>query len=316
MQTLNVKKNRGTGFGVTMLLIFAVTIYLVFKILTPDNFGSLANISSYAQQCIIQATAACGFYFIMVMGLFDFSLGSNIILSAIVGSICASAAGYPGLILGAVICGALIGFINGIIYIRLKIPSIIVTVGMMMLYECIASVISKGKLMGVGRGLQAFASAPWNYILAILAFVLAVVILRYTKIGTYTYAIGSNEPVAKNMGIQVDKYKVLAFAIYGVFVGLMSILTISYGSSIQAETGMASGGRNYIPVMGCFFGMAFKRYNCPITAIVVGEFIIYMMLNGLLALGVPSTIQNVIVGAILLLIVAVTTKREKGTVVK
>ncbi|GFI01806.1 ribose import permease protein RbsC [Lachnospiraceae bacterium] len=316
MQKLNVKKNRSTGFGITVLLIFAVSIYLIFKILTPNNFGSLANLSSYAQQCIIQATAACGFYFIMVMGLFDFSLGSNIILSAIVGSICASVAGYPGLILGAIICGSLIGLINGIIYIRLKIPSIIVTVGMMMLYECIASMISQGKLMGISRDLQAFARTPWNYLLAVIAFALAVVILRYTKIGTYTYAIGSNESVAKNMGIRVDKYKVLAFAICGGFVGIMSILTISYGSSIQAETGMASGGRNYIPVMGCFFGMAFKQYNCPITAIVVGEFIIYMMLNGLLALGVPSTIQNVIVGAILLLIVAVTTKRVKGTVVK
>lgn len=316
MQKSNVKRKRGTGFGIAILLIFAAIIYLIFKVLTPENFGSLNNLSSYAQQCIIQATAACGFYFIMVMGLFDFSLGSNIILSAIVGSIGASAAGYPGLILGAICCGALVGFINGIIYIRLKIPSIIVTVGMMMLYECIASIISQGKLMGISRNMQAFASAPWNYILALITFVLAVVILRYTKIGTYTYAIGSNESVAKNMGIRVDKYKVIAFAIYGGFVGVMSILTISYGSSVQAETGMASGGRNYIPIMGCFFGLAFKQYNCPITAIVVGEFIIYMMLNGLLALGVPSTIQNVIIGATLLLIVAITTKRVKGSVVK
>ncbi len=100
MQKSNVKKNRSTGFGIAVLLIFAVVIYLIFKILTPNNFGTLANLSSYAQQCIIQATAACGFYFIMVMGLFDFSLGSNIVLSAIVGSIRASAAGYPGLILG------------------------------------------------------------------------------------------------------------------------------------------------------------------------------------------------------------------------
>ena len=61
---------------------------------------------------------------------------------------------------------------------------------------------------------------------------------------------------------------------------------------------------------------AFKQYNCPITAIVIGEFIIYMMLNGLLALGVPSTIQNVIIGATLLVIVAATTKRVKGAVVK
>ena len=316
MQTTTKKRLSGMRFGLLLLLGIALVIYLVFKLLAPGNFGAPANLSSYAQQCIIQAVAACGFYFIMTMGLFDFSLGSNIILSAIIGSLCSVQFGYAGLIIGAELCGALIGLLNGVIYVKFRIPSIIVTVGMMMLYECAASLISGGKLVGVGRDMQAFASAPWNIILALLAFILAVVILRYTKIGTYTYAIGSNESVAKNMGIRVDKYKVVAFVIYGVFVGLMSILTISYGSSIQAETGMGSSSRNFVPVMGCFFGIAFKQYNCPITAIVIGEFIIYMMLNGLLALGVPSTIQNVIIGATLLVIVAATTKRVKGAVVK
>ena len=316
MQITIKKEKRGMRFGLALLFCIALLIYSVFKLLAPSNFGTLANLSSYAQQCIIQAVAACGFYFIMIMGLFDFSLGSNIILSAIIGSILSTRFGYAGLIIGAVACGALVGLINGAIYVKLKIPSIIVTVGMMMLYECAASLISGGKLVGVSRDLQAFASVPWNYILAFSAFILAVVILRYTKIGTYIYAIGSNESVAKNMGIRVDKYKVIAFAIYGVFVGLMSILTISYGSSVQAETGMASSGRNFVPIMGCFFGIAFKQYNCPITSIVVGEFIIYMMLNGLLALGVPSTVQNIIIGATLLLIVAITTKRTKGEVVK
>lgn len=317
MQSIIAQKNKkGMSFGIIVLLLIVIVIYGIFKILSPGNFGSLANLSSYAQQSIIQATAACGFYFIMTMGLFDFSLGSNIILSAIVGSLLAAQIGYPGLFIGAIACGACIGLINGLIYIHFKIPSIIVTVGMMMIYECVASALSGGTLIGVSRELQIFAKAPWNYLLAIIAFILAAVILNYTKVGTYIYAIGSNEATAKNMGIKVDRYKVIAFVLYGVFVGIMSILTISYGGTIQAEMGMASGGRNYTPVMGCFFGIAFRRFHCPVTAIVIGEFIIYMMLNGLLALGVPSTIQNVIIGATLLLIVAVTTKREIDAVVK
>ena len=102
-------------FGLLLLLGIALVIYLVFKLLAPGNFGAPANLSSYAQQCIIQAVAACGFYFIMTMGLFDFSLGSNIILSAIIGSLCSVQFGYAGLIIGAVLCGALIGFICGFI---------------------------------------------------------------------------------------------------------------------------------------------------------------------------------------------------------
>ena len=58
------------------------------------------------------------------------------------------------------------------------------------------------------------------------------------------------------MGINVNKYKVLAFILSGAFLGVMAILTISYGSSMVAVTGMASMGRNFVPTMGCFFGLA------------------------------------------------------------
>ena len=314
--TIKTERHKGAGFGIMILVIMIVAVYLVFKILTPSNFGSLANLSSYAQQSIIQSVAACGFYYIMVMGMFDFSLGSNIILSAIVGSLFAAQTGYFGLIVGAVACGTVVGLINGILYVKLKIPSMIVTVGTMMLYECIASFIAGGKLVGVSRDMQAFGSAPWNYVLAVIAFLLSAGILHYTKVGTYSYAIGSNEAVAKNMGINVNRYKVVAFVLCGLFAGVMSILTVSYGSSVQPEMNMASSARNFTPVMGCFFGMAFKKFGCPTVAIVGGEFIIYMMLNGLLAMGIPSTIQDVAIGATLLFIVAVTTKRVKGSVVK
>ena len=73
-----------------------------------------------------------------------------------------------------------------------------------------------------------------DIILALVACVVAYIFLNYTKIGTYTYAIGSDEFVAKNMGINVNKYKVLAFILSGAFLGVMAILTISYGSSMVA----------------------------------------------------------------------------------
>jgi len=66
--------------------------------------------------------------------------------------------------------------------------------------------------------------------------------------------------------------------------------------------------RNFTPLMGTFFGLAFKKYGHPVIAIVIGEMIIQLMFNGFVALGAPTTIQNVVTGAALLLIVALTTK--------
>jgi len=157
---------------------------------------------------------------------------------------------------------------------------------------------------------------PGNLILALAAFVIAYLILNYTKIGTYTYAIGSNEFVAKNMGINVNKYKVLAFVISGAFLGVMAVLTISYGSSIVAVTGMASMSRNFIPTMGCFFGMAFKKYGIPLQAIIIGEFMINIIFYGFIALGAPTAIQDVITGLALLIIITLTTRVSKGEIVK
>ena len=76
------------------------------------------------------------------------------------------------------------------------------------------------------------------------------------------------------MGINVKKYKGSCIHLKRCILGVMAILTISYGSSMVAVTGMASMSRNFVPTMGCFFGLAFKKYGMPLQAIVIGEFVI------------------------------------------
>ncbi|MDD6448962.1 MAG: ABC transporter permease, partial [Lachnospiraceae bacterium] len=290
-----VKEKKGmSGYckGYLILLFLVVISWAVFKVATPHNFGSPSNLLQYFQASLIAATGAVGFYFVMVMGMFDFSIGANIMLSAIVGCKLAVTygTGYPGLVIGCIVTGAIVGAINGLLYVKLHIPSMIVTTGVALVAESVANYIAGGVEQTLPSGLRAFGKVPGDIILAIVAFVVAYIILNYTKIGTYTYAIGSNEAVAKNMGIKVNLYKVLAFIISGAFFGLMAILTISYGSSMVAVTGMGSMSRNFIPTMGCFFGLAFKKYGMPLPAIIIGEFVINIIFYGFIALGAPTAI--------------------------
>ena len=245
----------GTVKGYMILFGLVILSWAIFKVLTPNNFGSPKNLLSYFEASLLAAVGAVGFYFVMVMGMFDFSIGANIMLSAIVGCVFATrfGMGYAGLIIGSILTGALVGFLNGFFYVRLRIPSMIVTTGLALIYESVANYIAGGVEQTLPSNLRAFGQMPGNLILAVLAFVVAYLLLNYTKIGTYTYAIGSNEFVAKNMGINVNFYKILAFMISGAFLGTMAILTISYGSSMVAVTGMASMSRNFVPTMGCFF---------------------------------------------------------------
>ena len=272
----NKKKMSGTVRGYLILVGLVIISWLIFKLITPGNFGTPANMLQYFQASLIAATGAIGFYFVMVMGMFDFSIGANIMLSAIVGCVLATkyGLGYPGLVIGCIVTGAIVGLLNGTFYVKLRIPSMIVTTGLALIYESIANYMAGGIEQTLPADMRMFGTMPGDIILAVVAFLIAYLILNYTKIGTYTYAIGSDEFVAKNMGIKVNKYKVLAFIISGAFFGIMAILTISYGSSMVAVTGMSSMSRNFVPTMGCFFGVAFKKYGMPITAIVVGEFIL------------------------------------------
>ena len=316
---MNAFKNlSGSTKGYIVLISLVVLSWLIFKILTPHNFGSPDQLLSYFQASLIATVGAIGFYFVMDMGLFDFSIGANIILSSIVG--CQLAAnfglGYPGLVLGAIITGSIVGLCNGFFYVRLRIPSMIVTAGLALIYESLANYMAGGVEQTLPSDLRGLGQMPGNLILALLTFVLAWGILNYTKFGTYTYAIGSDEFVAKNMGINVDKFKVLAFILSGAFFGAMAVLTISYGSSMVAVTGMSSMSRNFIPTMGCFFGLAFMKYGIPLQAIILGEFIVNIIFFGFISLGAPTAIQDVITGLALLIIITLTTKVNKGEIVK
>jgi ribose transport system permease protein len=312
----------GRTKGLMILILLNIVSWVIFFAISvangKHNFGRPSDLLLYLQNGLMTATGAVGFYFVMVMGMFDFSIGANIVLSAITGCVLATKfnMGYVGLVGGTILMGALVGLVNGLIYVRLRIPSMIVTTGMALIYEALANYIAGGVEQSLPSDMRFFGSKPGTIILAVIAFLIAYILLNYTKIGTYTYAIGSNEFVAKNMGINVDKYKVIAFIVSGAFFGMEAILSIGYGSSMVAVTGMQSMSRNFIPTMGCFFGVAFKKYGIPLPAILLGEFFVNMIFFGFVALGAPTAIQDVITGLALLIIITVTTRVEKGEIVK
>ncbi|MGI6756230.1 MAG: ABC transporter permease [Atopobiaceae bacterium] len=310
------KLKQNSWYGVGLLLVITVLCWVIFKVLCPTTFGAPDQMLTYVQTAIIYAIGGCGLYFIVVMGLWDFSVGSILVLACLLSIGFSESFGFAGLLIAPVLCGAILGAANGLAYIKLRIPSLIVTVGLSLIYESLAVFAADWAGTRLSDTYKLFGSYPWNLVIAIAAFVLCWFILTYTKLGTYVNAIGANELTAKNMGVNVDKYKFLAFVLCSMFVGIMAILYIGYGTAQTPMTGMLSQSLNFKPLMGTFFALAFKKYGHPVISIVIGEFIISMMFAGFVALGMPVTINNVITGLTLLIIVCITTKRIKGAVVK
>ncbi|MCD8051990.1 MAG: ABC transporter permease [Clostridiales bacterium] len=303
-------------YGLVLLALLLLVFWGFFKILRPATFGTPQKLILYAQTAIIYAVGGCGLYFIVSMGLFDFSIGANIVLSAVIAVSASQYLGYVGLILAPIISGTLMGVINGIVYVKLRIPSMIVTTGLALIYESLSVFAAGGSEKILDSSLRAFGSYPYNLIVAVIAYLLCAGLLKYTKVGTYSNAIGSNEFVAKNMGVDVNKYKVISFTLCGMFAGIMALLTISYGTSMTSASNMSSMSRNFTPLMGAFFGVAFKKYGHPVVAVVVGQMVVSLLFNGFVVLGAPTTVQNIVTGLTLLVIVTMTTKAVKGAVVK
>ena len=84
------KKLSGQVKGYLLLILLVILSWGIFKIITPNNFGSAKNMLSYFEASLLASVGAVGFYFVMVMGMFDFSIGANIMLSAIVGCVFAN----------------------------------------------------------------------------------------------------------------------------------------------------------------------------------------------------------------------------------
>jgi len=304
-----------------LILCIPVVVYLIFRILQPARFGSADGMFILFQQAMMPSVTACGLFFIITMGLWDFSVGANIVLSAIIAVQLYGIIGMPGLILGGIVTGTLVGFVNGITYIKLKIPSIIVSIGMLMFYECLGMLASGGSILTLVAQGRILGKAPWNIVGCVIAFVLAHFLISYTRIGIYIRAVGSNETVVSAMGVDVGKYKMLGFTLCGLFSGIASVLTVSYSSSIAPLLSMESMDRNFLPLMGCFVGLALKKYISPIVAILLGELTISMLISGLMTNGIDATLQNVVIGLTLLVIVGVSARslraqKNKEIVVK
>lgn len=310
------KLQQSQWFGVGFLVILTLLCWAIFKVLRPETFGSPEQIMTYLQSALIYAVGGCGMYFIVTQGLWDFSIGSVLVLSCLLSIGFSQMFGVVGLVVAPILCGILLGFFNGLAYTVLRIPSLIVTTGLSLIYESFSVFASNWAGTRLDSEFNMFGSYPYNVILALIAFLLCGFILKYTKVGTYINAIGTNELTAKNMGVDVDKYKFIAFILCSGFVGVMAVLYIGYGTAQTPMTNMLSQSLNFTPLMGAFFGLAFKKYGHPVVAIVIGELIISMMFAGFVALGMPTTINNVVTGATLLIVVTLTVKRVKGAVVK
>jgi len=294
-----------------------IVIYLFFFIVQPKRFGNIQTVYIIFQQAFIPSISAWGLCFVMSLGLYDLSIGAIIILSAIIGTNVANLVGGIGgvvvLILLCISMAVLLEFVNALAYTYLRIPSLIATIGLLMIYETVGNFINGAVLP---FEISFLGRAPANIILGLITFFIAYILFNKTKLGMQLRAVGGSEIIAKNSGINTKVVKMLGFMMCGIFLGISSVLTVSYGGVIMPSTRLDSISRIFSPLMGYFIGIALQKYCNIIVGIFVGEISILITITGMMTLGVPTTFQQVITGLFLLIVVGLAFRVKQGEVVK
>lgn len=300
-----------------MPFLTVILLYAIFRILQPERFGNPNSMYVLIQQTFIHSILACGFYYILSMDIYDLTVGVNAIISSMIGVYLSNLIGMPGLFIGTILTGCLISFISSFLMVNIDAPPIIISVALTIIYEAFSVLLCSGNTtLSVDSVYRFFGKAPFDMIPGIVILIINGLILRYTKLGVYIDAIGSNAKLTENVGVNVKKYKTIAFICCGLCTGVYALNSISYSASVAYATGLSSVTSIFKPVMACMFAIAFKKYINPMISLFIGCFILNIISNGLLTNGLEAALQNVVVGIAMILLVRFSSMARKFDVVK
>lgn len=308
------------GFLIIMVLLF------IFFSITRPVFLTPSNLLSILLGLTIYAILALGETFPLIVNGMDLSIGAIASLSVMVSSYCMvilELKGYYAIII-CLLMGATIGLINGLLIVKLKIPDLLTTLGMMFLVQGLQLIPSAGRSIGNGMSLPNGETAKgvfdegfkflgqgrlFNIIPIPVAFmfiiaVIVFIVLSLTRYGRIFYAIGGNSEAARLVGVNIYKYRILAYIISGFvasFAGIVLAARVGRGD-------VSSGGTLLMDaIASALIGYAVLGAQKPNPfGTIVGAIFIGMLINGLTMLNVPYYTQDFIKGCVLVTALAFT----------
>lgn len=221
----------GKLFRENNIIFVTLALCLVFYLISP-RFMSLDNMSAISRQIVPIGLIALGQFFVVVSGNIDLSMGMGSVLFAIVLGVFFGMTGGVELGLIAVIISSLaVGFFNGVLVAKLKLPAFIVTLSMLFMAQGLSGlIIPRGQQIFLMGGFFRFLGAEkflgfyWSFLFLVALFVIAYIVYNHTRWGAYVIALGNSEENAKLAGINVDRVKIGVFMFSGLCSGFAGIM--------------------------------------------------------------------------------------------
>lgn len=311
-------KKLSSSNNVLGIVIALVALCLDLSIASPV-FLTSSNFLNVFQQISINFVVAVGMTFVIISGGIDLSVGSNIALSGLLMGILMKNYNVPVFvtILVCILFSGVIGLINGMLISFLDLPPFIATLGTMSIVRGAAYTVTAGQpIYTFPTGFTAIsgrvAGIPlWSTLIMLAVIALGWYILKYTRIGRFTYAVGGNESCAKLSGINLKKVKCFVYVVSGLCCGVAALLlssrldsavpTNADGQEMDAIAAVVIGGTSMSGGEGSMIGT------------LIGILIIGIIANGLNLLGVAQGPQKMVKGLIIVVAVIIDVIRRKAS---
>jgi len=306
-------------------------IICILSALKPDTFLTMENLMNVLRRSSVNGIIAIGMTSVIISAGIDLSVGSMLALCGMVGAYAMIAISGPNpqgsaLVAGTavgVVVGIICGFLNGVLITKLRLQPFIVTLGTMSAFRGISYVMNNGQPYNVpsykylGEGIVSLKLWPkiWPFSegivlgipISVIIFVVIIMIawflLKYSRLGRYTYAIGSNREAAFHAGVNVDRNLIYIYTFTGLLVGIAAMIATSRTVSAQPTAGIALELDIIAAVV--IGGASLAGGRGTITGTIIGTLLISVLRNGCTLLGISTHIQLIVIGMIIILAVAV-----------
>ena len=304
--------------GVLGPLVMIVLIAAFMGVFEPTRYFRLSNMNQILLDAALYMPMAMAMTFVITQRGIDLSIGSVAALSAIIVAFLMKQYGFPAwvCVFIALGLGATMGLINGLVITRLKVPDLIGTLAMDLVYRGFALVLAKGLVLArfpdliteIGRG-QMFGILPTPVVIGLITMIAGYFTLYHTHFGRYTIAIGSNPEASEMTGVSVDRHKVYAYTLMGAMAALAGLMLLGKLNAIQATS--APYFNLHVIAAVVVGGTVLFGGRPSIVGSLAGVLLLSMMINALVTLRIEFFWQSVASGVVIILSVAAYTWLQK-----
>ncbi len=285
-----------------------IVVFVVLSIIAP-SFLTADNLFNLGSQTSVNAVMAVGVTLVIITGGIDLSVGSVAALSGVLGVMLMADFGFNPLvgILGGLVVGAAAGLVNGLLVSTVGLPPFIATLGMLSVARGLV-LISTGAVAVFGApesfrllGQGVIGPVPIPVLMIVVVAVLGHLVLTRTRLGRYSYVMGSNSEAARLSGVPVRKHTTWVYVLSGMLAGLGGMIAASRINSGQPNFG--EGLELDVIAAVVIGGASLFGGRGTVLGSLIGAFLVAVIRNGAVQLNIGTFYQNVLIGVIIWLAV-------------